>query len=232
MGRDLVAFDPATHPTARRMHFLRTRGVTVVLDVGANAGQFAKALRSEGFAKKILSFEPQSAAFRELEAASSHDPLWGAYNYAVGSSNGTAEINIAANSYSSSLREMLPTHLRSAPESAYTGREQVVLRSVDSLTSELGLKYEVLYLKSDTQGYEADVLLGAEQSMKSIAGVEMELSLSPLYQGETLLADMIGTMSGKGYALMSIAPAFADPKTGQLLQVDAMFARQDGMTGV
>jgi FkbM family methyltransferase len=232
MGRDIVAFDPASHAVARRIHMLRSRGVSVVLDVGANAGQYAKALRSEGFHRKIVSFEPQTAAYESLSKAAANDPQWSVFNYAVGASDSMGEINIAGNSYSSSLLDMLPSHVRSAPESAYTSRERVTLRSLDSIIGELHLENEVLFLKSDTQGYEAEVLRGATESMKSIVGVEMELSLSPLYEGETLLADMIRTMDENGYALMSIDPAFADPTTGQLLQVDATFSRRNGVRRV
>jgi FkbM family methyltransferase len=228
MGRDIVAFDPASHPIARRMHFLRTHQVTVVLDVGANAGQYARSLRSQGYRGRIISFEPQSAAYRKLSDATAGDELWTAQNNAAGSYDGTAVMNIAANSSSSSLLEMLPSHLRSAPGSSYTGRETVSVRKLDSLISELGLKGDTLYLKSDTQGYEADVLAGAEQSLESIVGIEMELSLTPLYEGETLLPEMIQKLDEHGFVLMSLDPAFSDPATGRLLQVDATFFRNDG----
>ena len=232
MGRDIVAFDPTSHPVARRLHLLRTQGVNVVIDVGANAGQYAIALRTEGFRGRIISFEPQSDAYQALGRAAADDQQWSVYNYAVGATDGDGEINIAGNSFSSSLLDMLPAHLISAPESAYTARQEVIVRSLDSLIGELGLQNQILFLKSDTQGYEAEVLRGAENSMKSIVGVEMELSLSPLYEGETILVDMIRTMDEKGYALMSIDPAFADPTTGQLLQVDATFSRRNGTRNV
>ncbi|HEY8164959.1 MAG TPA: hypothetical protein VIF83_05325, partial [Gemmatimonadaceae bacterium] len=67
-----------------------------------------------------------------------------------------------------------------------------------------------------------------EQSLESIVGIEMELSLTPLYEGETLLPEMIQKLDERGFVLMSLDPAFSDPATGRLLQVDATFFRNDG----
>jgi hypothetical protein len=45
---------------------LQTRQVNVVLDVGANSGQYASGLRKAGFNGRIISFEPLSEPFIDL----------------------------------------------------------------------------------------------------------------------------------------------------------------------
>jgi len=76
--------------------------IDLVLDVGANEGQFAKKLRAF-YAGEILSFEPVSASFGKLAAAALPDPHWRAYNIALGSSDTTQTIHVADNTVFSSL---------------------------------------------------------------------------------------------------------------------------------
>ena len=76
------------------------------------------------------------------------------------------------------------------------------------------------------QGFEAAVLRGAEQSLARCAGVQLEMSIAPLYQGELLLPELIGEMAKQGFALMDLKPGFFDPRTGELLQLDGLFFRR------
>ncbi len=231
-GRDVVVYHHTTHPVARRMHLLERYGVDLIFDIGANVGHFGHELRSLGYKGRIVSFEPLKSAYAELENAARGDPLWTTQNCAIGSEDGSSEINVAANLQSSSLLEMLPRHLDSAPYSSYQGVEKIQVRRLDSVLPEFMKPGEVLYIKSDTQGYELEVVKGGEEALRRAAGVQMELSLVPLYSGETLLADMIRELDTRGFQLMSIEPAFADPESGQLLQVDGIFFRASAPHGL
>ena len=66
------------------MDFIENRRVNLVLDVGANVGQFAQSLRNRGYAGRIISFEPVKEAFSALENAARGDDLWTASNLALG----------------------------------------------------------------------------------------------------------------------------------------------------
>ena len=102
----------------------RSFATDVILDVGANTGQFAKGLRTNGYHGHIISFEPLSEAHSMLASAAASDPLWDVVERcAVGASATWTAINIAGNSYSSSLLPMLDLHREAAPESAYQGTE-------------------------------------------------------------------------------------------------------------
>ena len=76
VGWELRRFDPQSSEWARLVRALGSHGVNVVLDVGANTGQFAKALRASGFADRIISFEPLKDPHAELSALARHDRLW------------------------------------------------------------------------------------------------------------------------------------------------------------
>lgn len=226
LGYDLTKFRPASHPMARRKQLLESYAIDTVLDIGANTGQFARQLRDYlGYAGRILSFEPLSTAFAALKAGAEGDPAWQVFNFALGDAAEKREINVAGNSYSSSLLRMLPAHLQSAPDSRTVGKETIEIRTLDSLFGELCKAARNLYMKIDTQGYESKVLKGAENSLARIDTVQMEMSLVPLYEGELLLNEMCALLSGRGYTLVALENGFSDPASGQLLQVDGIFHR-------
>jgi FkbM family methyltransferase len=226
LGYDLTKFRPASHPMARRKQLLESYAIDTVLDIGANTGQFARQLRDYlGYAGRILSFEPLSTAFGALKAGAEGDPGWQVFNFALGDAAEKREINVAGNSYSSSLLGMLPAHLKSAPDSRTIGKETIEIRTLDSLFGELCKTARNLYMKIDTQGYESRVLKGAENSLARIDTVQMEMSLVPLYESELLLNEMCALLLGRGYTLVALENGFSDPASGQLLQVDGIFHR-------
>jgi hypothetical protein len=107
-GYSLRRFNPLSSEAIRLGSMLKAHEVNLVFDIGANAGQFAQSLRELGYRGRIVSFEPQSEAREQLERAASVDPLWEvAPKAAIGAEDGEIELNLAANSISSSLLPML-----------------------------------------------------------------------------------------------------------------------------
>ena len=72
-GIEAHRFHPDTSPLARLMAALRHFNIDLVIDIGANEGQFAKELRAGGYSRRIVSFEPLSAAHRRLLQESNRD---------------------------------------------------------------------------------------------------------------------------------------------------------------
>jgi FkbM family methyltransferase len=197
-----------------------------VLDIGANTGQFARYTRERlEFKKKIISFEPMSRAFASLQANAENDPEWTVQNCAIGDEVGKKEINIAGNSFSSSLLDMLPAHLDAAPHSKYEDKEWVEVKTLDSFLGSLFNIDEKVFLKIDTQGFEKQVLHGAKESLPHISTIQLEMSLVPLYRGEMVFAEMYPLMLQFGFGLIDVDGGFSDPKTGRLLQIDGIFQR-------
>lgn len=224
-GYNIVRLRSACNPLARRKMLLDSYKINVVLDVGANSGQYAQELRSIKYKNRILSFEPLSSAYAQLVKNRKLDASWEIFNLAMGDTDGKAIINIAGNSYSSSILKMLPAHVKSAPTSGYIGQEEIKIAKLDSLFDSLSLEGKNIYLKIDTQGFEKSVLKGAEKSLPLINTIQLEMSLTPLYDGEILFPEMYALLCGKGYQLVSVEPGFSDPQTGRLLQIDGIFHR-------
>jgi FkbM family methyltransferase len=224
-GYQVSRYHPIKDPRVARQRWFSEHGVDVVLDVGANSGQYGLELRKHGFAGRIVSFEPLSSAFAQLQKSVVGQRDWTIINKAAGAANGTAEINIAGNSWSSSLLEMLPRHLESAPESRYVTKESITVTTLDDECNALQIPCDRAFLKIDAQGYTFPVLDGAEQILRKIRGVQVEMSLVSLYDGEALIEDVILRLREAGFTPLLIKPEFGDKNSGQQLQLDGIFFR-------
>jgi hypothetical protein len=61
--------------------------------------------------------------------------------------------------------------------------------------------------------------------MARVSGVECELSILPLYDGQPLIDEMIHSLFEKGFRLVDVAPGFCESETGYALQIDGIFLR-------
>ena len=136
-GVDVVRFQSTTRWLARRKALFDAHAVDLVLDVGANDGEYAISLRRLGYTGRIVSFEPLPDAAAALRARHANDTSWSSYEVALGDTAGEAELRIAGNSASSSLLPMLPSHEAYAPESAVVGNVTVRVATLDSLADEV-----------------------------------------------------------------------------------------------
>jgi FkbM family methyltransferase len=208
---------------------LESRKVDVVVDVGANSGQYAAGLRSAGFKGRIVSFEPLSEPFSILESQASKDPLWDCRRYALGDVDGTISINVAGNAgQSSSILPMLQRHQDACPSANYVGAEEVPIRRLDAVVSEILRATDVAFLKIDVQGFEKQVLAGSKATVKNrCTGMQLELSFLPLYEGGMLIREALDLGYSLGFTLTGMLPCFTDPRNGQMLQADGIFFRED-----
>jgi FkbM family methyltransferase len=207
------------------MKLFHDHRISLVFDIGANAGQYVHELRTMGYRGRIVSCEPLSSPYAVIREASRHDPLWTCVQTAVGSVSGTATINIAGNSQSSSLLPMRSEHTEASPDSSYRGTEQVRVTTLDHLFAEFTKKSDTVFVKIDTQGYERFVLEGARQSIGAIAGIDLEMSFVPLYEGGWLFWDLLRYAENEGFVLTGLQPMFYHPVTGRVLQANGTFFR-------
>jgi FkbM family methyltransferase len=225
-GLDVRRANSVFTPAAQLVASLRKFDIDLILDVGANTGQFASEMRQCGYKGKIVSFEPLSDAYAGLQKACARDPMWEAYpRCALGDYEGEVDINIAGNSESSSILPMLETHRSAAPQSAYQGKEKVALRKLDAVAGQYLKDARSAFLKIDTQGFEWQVLGGARETLPHIKGILVELSLVPLYEGQRLWREVIDQLEAEDFVLWAFRPAFSDSASGRTYQVDGLFYR-------
>lgn len=206
--------------------FLRSFEIDLVLDVGANTGQFAQELFTAGFRGRIVSFEPLAKAHAQLVRAGAENPRWTvAPRCALGAARGEQTLHIAGNLESSSLLEILPAHVRAARRSGYVDAETVSVYTLDEIATDYLAAATAPFLKIDVQGFEEQVLQGAAAILPKVKGLQAEMSLVPLYKGEPLFEPLLARIRSLGFELWWLRPGFTDPKTGRALQLDAIFFR-------
>jgi FkbM family methyltransferase len=226
LGADIRRYRPERSEFGRLASALAHHRVNLVLDIGANVGQFGTALRRAGYKQRILSFEPLTHAHALLVAASRLDALWEiAPRMALGSRDGETEIHVAGNSVSSSVLDMLERHVKAAPASEFVGSERVPISTLDTFMRGRHTPEDMMFLKIDTQGYEDRVLDGASELQPRVRGLQLELSLVPLYEGQVLFDELRQRISAMGFATWAIWPGFFDAQSGRMLQVDVVFFR-------
>jgi FkbM family methyltransferase len=219
-GYDVRRID--SHFYKRPVDFIRSRGIDVVVDVGANIGQYGERLRSDGYAGWIISAEPVHAVFNILAARAAADVRWQVLNFAFGEKRGSSQINVSEASVFSSIRSQLPSATAFNAESKVIGRETIRMARLDDVFPELP-KGRV-FLKIDTQGYEQQVLMGASGCLSRFLGVQMELPIVHLYEGTWSFHEAAAYMHERGFEISNIVPVNYDPADPvSLLEIDCIF---------
>lgn len=219
LGADLVR----SHPTLADI--IQRHEISTVLDVGANIGQFGLGLRAWGYEGRIISFEPVPEAYASLARHVARDSQWKAFQLALGDRDGEDVLRVSPDSVFSSLRPMGEDLGRRFPAAKAVREQKIAARRLDSLWPELSIRPGRVLLKSDTQGYEREVLLGARDILDSLYGVQLELSVEPLYEGEAPMLELLEMMKQFGFLLGGIHAGTHDRDSGRLLQADCLFLR-------
>jgi FkbM family methyltransferase len=208
-----------------RIDLMRKFNVGLILDVGANTGQYAANVRCAGYTGDIVSFEPLNEAFNLLSHKTDRDHKWSAVQIGLGDFDGESVINVSKNLVSSSILNIRKEHTDAAPESKYIAQEKIVIQKLDSIFSNYKKNGVNTFLKIDTQGFEKEVITGAIKSLGEIVGIQVEMSLVELYEGELMFDEMKKMIESHGFELYYLEPGFSNPMTGKLMQVDGIFFR-------
>jgi FkbM family methyltransferase len=207
------------------MGFVKDRSIDLVIDVGANVGQFGERLRAQGYRNRIISFEPLISEFRTLARKAQADGNWEVNNCALGSASAIATINVSDSSTYSSILEMKDVATRHDAAAVSRRRETIQIRALDEFFSTFSGN---VLLKIDTQGYEEQVLQGGPRVLSFVKGVLMELPIIHLYQGTWHFHEAIDYMTQSGFVPAQIYPVnyhVTDPQA--LLEVDCLFRPRD-----
>jgi len=202
----------------------------VVFDVGANAGQFALLADKYFYSADIYSFEPVASTFSQLENSVAGKQNIKPYRLGLFSRNGHAEINVTSYSPANSMLNVHPDY-----DKAYgnvvqeTGKKETIeIRTIDSFVEENKIG-KIDLLKIDVEGVEADVLLGAKQTLKErVDRVYIEISFVRRGRKENAFLEIYSMLDGLDFALCTISGAeySSDGNARLLSQFDALFVKK------
>jgi FkbM family methyltransferase len=207
---------------------LRALEVNVVLDVGANRGQFGLSLRQQGYAGRIVSFEPLPEHAARLRAHAAADPDWVVYDFALGDSEGEAEINVVPGTMSS----LLPASDFGrgwSDKLRVSLRETIRIRRLESVWDDAvsGVDTPRVYLKLDTQGFDVPAFRGAGARIGEVVGMQSEVSCVPIYDGMPRLPEQLTMYESEGFEIAGMFAVSRDPKTVRVIEFDVVMVRPD-----
>jgi FkbM family methyltransferase len=195
----------------------RFAAIDAVIDVGANAGQFAYMAHVAWPRVPVHSFEPDPRVHARLEAVRTRFGITGRSRAAaVGREAGEATLHVQADSVNSSL-------LAHAHE---PDRERIAVPCV-RLDDEFpaGAPPSRALLKVDTQGTELDVLRGSRALLPRCAGVLLEATVLPSYSGATRLSELLDFLGEAGFVPFDLVDVLRTPAAqgAGLRELDLLF---------
>jgi FkbM family methyltransferase len=213
-----------TFSQPKRLKLINDRQIATILDCGANAGQYVADLKKAGWTGKVFSFEPLSDAYEKLRSKAEASEQWQTYHFALGEKNEESTIQIAGNSYSSSLLQFSTDFKELRPDASPVGSETVTIRRLDDVVKEEGLTFEgPVMLKLDVQGFELSVLRGALETLPRVSVLQCELALIPSYEGGATFFEVREFLRERGFVLAHLIDGHVNHETGELREVDGIF---------
>jgi FkbM family methyltransferase len=208
---------------------LKKLQIDCVIDVGANVGQYGNELRMIGYDGQIFSFEPAPDCFAQLSARCASDPHWHAINLALGTQPGHALFNEMQASVFNSFK------LPSASETSLYKKENSVLRQTSVAVDRLDVilpalqtqyKFQNIFLKMDTQGFDLQVFEGATAAHHLITALQSELPVKRIYQDVPAWRDALAVYENSGFELSALFPV--NPSIAELIEMDCYLVRAPG----
>ena len=172
----------------------------LIFDVGANIGQSVELFRSYFAHAQMHSFEPSPSVFQKLkENTGKYKTGQHAWNCALGSSN--AQLQLLENRSAEWTSFLKPS---SEGVGAVTREVIVPVRTVDEFCHEQNIR-SIDILKSDTQGFDLEVLKGATEmfARNAVRLVYCELIIANLYEGMPPFGDVCNFLTSHGFELVS-----------------------------
>src|SRR5262245_37199465 len=178
----------------------------LILDVGANDGEVMSGFLVHFPDARVIAFEPFQTCYDELATTFAHRSNVAIEQMALGSSPGTGRLNVFSASRMNSLLEM-DDDSRNIMKDSFTKTTDasVAVDTLDSYCLAHGINH-IDALKIDTQGYDLEVLKGAEGllSQHRITAILLEINFIPMYAGQPRFVDIHGFLTSRDYQLVDL----------------------------
>lgn len=210
LPEEIAAFEWIEHALLSRM------GINCVIDVGAHAGEYGHGIRRAGYEGAIVSFEPVAAAYTALADRAGRDPDWTVHRLALGSGTGSATMHVSRDSAFSSFMKVNELATQSMAESAVAADEEVEVRRLDDLFDSVcgHVPNPRVLLKTDTQGWDLEVIEGARGCLQHVVALQAELSVRPIYDGQIGWLNALAALEDAGFRPVHLATVSRDESLG------------------
>lgn len=208
---------------------LKKQGIEpkTVLDVGGNVGQFAVASAKIWNPVRVYTWEAVPSCVDRLAKNVSSLSNIKIYPVALGEEESQISFNVNKHSHSSSILPLASGHIDAFPDAQEVDQITVEMSTLDILLDSEELQSPIL-LKIDVQGYELNVLRGANKLLKKVDYILLETSFKSLYEGEPIFLDVVQFMWERGFRFLRPVDWLSHPETGEILQADALFCKEGG----
>ena len=194
--------------TMLRRRIFEELKIDLVIDVGANIGQFVQSLRTF-YQGDIISFEPVPPTFKILTETAMGDKKWHCKNIALGGDKSVLTIHVPTDSAMSSFHKMNDFCETKFSLSATEATQfEVPVTRLDEILSETfpDWKARNIFLKIDTQGYDLEVFKGVGNTLSRISALQSEISQIPLYENMPDWKNSLAVFEEAGFALSGLFP--------------------------
>lgn len=206
-----------------------------IMDVGANVGDVTVAALESYPDCNVICFEPVKETFKKLQQnVMQYEGRTHLYNFALANEDGGAEINLTTFHGANSIMPQAPFHKHFNPHVQESGKEKITLKRLDDIVDRLPARH-IDIMKIDVEGYEVEVIKGAEQFIRSSVDtviVEISFMRDPSW-GQQAIVQIISLLDNLGFALINMFDLHNNPATEDmmLVQMDCVF-RKKNLLGV
>jgi FkbM family methyltransferase len=218
----------ALSPTSRRLwldlHPIFSKiEISDITYVGAHDGKMASEIDDAFPHRRFFLIEPAPSTFKKLIETVSSRPNIKCVNIAAGSQDSTLDLFVDDFSAASSLLPYTNAAIHEFPFLGQGKKTEVRVKKLDDILQQHGVN-ETDLLIIDVQGYEDEVLAGAQNTLKISKAVMIELSLQDLYLASSTFDSVYQALVGKGFHLRHLLnPARGSGQS--ILQIDGVFIR-------
>jgi FkbM family methyltransferase len=170
----------------------------LIIDIGANSGQFTKVSNYFYPTAKIYTFEPLKDLFEGIEKSFKNIKNINPHNIAFGNEDGHITFYKNAYGHISSALEISEEN-KHYPKESIT-KIKVPITKVDVFFKDIDIPKQTL-LKLDVQGFELEVLKGAIDTLKAINYVIIEANLEKLYDNQPSFSTVHSFLLENGFDL-------------------------------
>lgn len=197
--------------------------LTTIIDVGANSGQFTKVATHLYPQAQIYTFEPLPNLYPVIKKKFGSNPNIKTYNIALGNEDGTILFNKNKFGHTSSVLEISQENIHFTRKDNELEQIRVEIKKLDSLALPVD-KTNLSLLKLDVQGYELEVLKGADETIKAIGYIIIEANLEELYSNQPSFNTINNYLQNKGFELMGMLD-FNLGNKNKYIEVDLLYRK-------